>query len=340
VKRYLKVLAFVSCFALITQHAARSTEAAEPANVTITVAKEHIDFLAGGERVARYHIAPSVAKPYFWPLLGPGGVRMTRAWPMEKGQPGETTDHVHQKSAWFCHGDIIPEGIEIKDKIKNVAGVDFWSEGKGHGQMVCTQVAKPRGEKNHGSVTTRNEWRTADGIKILDETRTIHLYDFGDTRLFVFDIDFHASVAPITFGDTKEGSFGIRINDSITEKSGKGKLENAEGKVGMKNIWGQPSAWCDYSGPIDGKTVGLAIFDDPANPYPAHWHSRDYGLMAANPFGRDKSGFPALKGKTDLVKLAKGEHLKLRYGLLIHPGDAKEGKVADYFQKFAKLQGP
>src|SRR5262249_28474302 len=149
---------------------------------------------------------------------------------------------------------------------------------------------------------TRNEWRTADGTKILDETRTIHLYDFGDTRLLVFDIDLTASVVPITFGDTKEGSMGIRINDKIAEEitikvkeGGKvkrktikmgGTLENADGKRGEKKCWGHFSKWCDYSGPLRGKTVGLAILDDPSNPYPACWHSRGYGLMAANPFGR------------------------------------------------------
>src|SRR5262249_1849132 len=119
--------------------------------------------------------------------------------------------------------------------------------------------------------------------------------------------------------------------------TGKGKLENADGKVNEKNIWGQKSPWCDYSGTLDGKVVGLAILDDPANNPTCCWHSRGYGLMAANPFGRDKS-FPAMKGKTDLVKLAKGEHLKLRYGVLIHPGDAKDGKVADYYQRFVKLK--
>jgi hypothetical protein len=84
--------------------------------------------------------------------------------------------------------------------------------------------------------------------------------------------------------------------------------------------------------------VGLAILADPSNSVPTAWHARDYGLMAANPFGRSKSGFPAMKDKSDLVKLAKGEHLKLRYGVLIHSGDAKEGKVSDYYQQFIKLR--
>ena len=45
-----------------------------------------------------------------------------------------------------------------------------------------------------------------------------------------------------------------------------------------------------------------------------------------------------MKGRTDLVHLARGEALKLRYGLLIHPGDANEGKVAEYFDRFVKLR--
>src|SRR5262249_28814913 len=245
----------------------------EPGSVAIKPAKDHIDFLVRGELVGRYHIGPAVPKPYFWPLNAPGGVPVTRAWPMEKGTPGESTDHIHQKSAWFCHGDVIPEGLPLKAKIRGVEGVDFWSEAKGHGRIVCTQVDDPKVEKGKGSVTTRNEWRTADGTKILDETRTGRLYDMGKARLRVLDIDRLASTYPVTFGNTKEGSMGVRVNDKIraevTENKkrvkGLGKIENADGKVDERECWGQLSRWCDYSGPIDGKTVGITLFDDPKN---------------------------------------------------------------------------
>jgi hypothetical protein len=316
-----------------------SRAADEPSGVSIDVAKDHVDFHMGKNLVTRYHVAPEVAKPYFWPVNAPNGVPVTRDWPMEPPKPGESKDHVHQKSMWFCHGDVIPEGIELKQKIKGVEGVDFWSEAKGHGVIVCTKIGEPKVEKDHGQITTTNEWRTADAQKVLDETRTIHLYKMGDATLLVFDVDLHASAVPITFGDTKEGSLGVRIRDSIREQNGKGKLTNAEGKETEKNCWGRVSAWCDYSGPVEGKTAGIAIFADPANPYSSCWHSRAYGLTAANPFGREKSGFPAMKGKSDLVKLAKGEHLKLRYGLLLHAGDVQEGKVAENFEKFVKLKG-
>jgi hypothetical protein len=325
-------------FALLTYSTCllHAAPADDGPSVSIESAKDHLDFRIGKELVTTYHIEPDVAKPYFWPLNAGGGVPLTRAWPMDASS-SETKDHVHQKSAWFCHGDVIPEGIELKDKVKGVKGVDFWSEAPGHGVIACVDVGKPNAAKGHAWVTTRNEWRTTDKTKILDETRTIHLYDLDGARLLVLDIDLSASACPITFGDTKEGAFGVRIRDALTEKDGKGLLENAEGKKTEKECWGRQSKWCDYSGKIDGKPFGLTLLDDLTNPYPACWHSRGYGLSAANPFGRAGSGFPAMQDKTDLVKLAKGDHLKLRYGLLLHTGDAKDGKVQECFERFVKL---
>ena len=60
--------------------------------------------------------------------------------------------------------------------------------------------------------------------------------------------------------------------------------------------------------------------------------------MAANPFGRNESGFPAQKGKTDLVKLKKDEHLVLRYALYAHTGDAKAATVADVFKQYSEAK--
>src|ERR1019366_6773987 len=131
-----------------------------PAGVTIEVREgREINFLAGKDLITTYHIGPDAAKPYFWPLHAPNGVAVTRAWPMQEPQPGEQTDHVHQKSGWFSHGDVIPEGIDVKQKIKGIEGVDFWSEGDGHGRIVCVKVGEPEQGKRQARIVTDNEWR-------------------------------------------------------------------------------------------------------------------------------------------------------------------------------------
>ncbi len=313
---------------------------AQGGKVHIEFKKKNAEFYIGKSLITTYHV-DGYAKPIFWPLNAPGGIPLTRNYPPPEGQ---AADHPHQKSAWFCHGDVIPQGIDFKSPIKNVAGVDFWSEAKGHGEIFTTSALVLEGKPE--SLRTHHIWRTAERVKIMEEDRVITLYDLGKAYLIVVNIDLHASVCPITFADTKEGAFGIRINDVINanpaskgKPAGKGKIQNAEGKIGEKECWGQISAWCDYSGPIDGKEVGLAVFADPKNAHPTCWHVRGYGLMAANPFGRDKSAkFPAMKGNNELVRLKKGEHLQLRYGMLLHTGDAVRGEVAAAYDRFVKLR--
>jgi len=323
--------------------------AARADDATATVTKDAIEFKSGSTVVAKYVTAESVAKPYLYPVLAPNGVPVTRAWPMDPGPPMGTKDHVHQKSVWFCHGDVIPEGIELKVKSANKGdvGVDFWSEAKDasgprHGKIKVVKVGKPvQVAKNHVSVETQNEWFTPDGVKIMDETRVVHFVDNPEGRLFAFDIVLKATVCPITFGDTKEGSFGIRVRDELRmEKKkdtlgGDGVMTNAQGKAGEPDIWGQPSDWVDTSGKADGKEIGVAVFSHPGNPKPS-WHARAYGLVAANPFGREHSGFPSQKGKTDLLKIEKGGEMKLKYAVYAHNGDVKTGKVAEAFESFKK----
>jgi hypothetical protein len=118
-------------------------------------------------------------------------------------------------------------------------------------------------------------------------------------------------------------------------------LENAEGKACVDKktealVWGHLSDWCDYHGTVNGKVVGVAVFDHPSNKARAAWHAREYGLMAANPFGRTVAGFPSQKGKTDLMKIEKGGELKLKYAIYAHSGDTKKGKVAEAFDVFKK----
>lgn len=298
--------------------------------VSADVSKDGVvSFKLGDAVVTRYNAGPKVAKPYFWPVITPGGVAVTRDWPMVPDAK-EAKDHKHQKSAWLCHGDVALEGYQAP-KRKGVDGVDFWSEETGHGTIVATAIAPPTPSGQGGvTVRTSNIWKDSTGKAILTEARTL-VFRPRDTSSWIMEVtsEITASEGGIVFEDTKEGSFGVRVRDDLTEKPGKGVLTNAEGLKGEKNLWGKKSAWCDYSGPTGGKVAGVAIVAHPDNKYPTCWHARGYGLMAANPFGRSKSGFPDMKGRTDLVKLAKGETLKLTYAMVVHDGDAEAAKPGE-----------
>ena len=112
-------------------------------------------------------------------------------------------------------------------------------------------------------------------------------------RIMDFDINLHA-LEKVKFGDTKEGTFAIRLAAGLEEPQKKsppkpprtGMMITSEGGKGEANTWGKRANWVDYAGELDGEKLGIAIFDNPANPkHPTYWHSRSYGLFAANIFG-------------------------------------------------------
>jgi hypothetical protein len=91
----------------------------------------------------------------------------------------------------------------------------------------------------------------------------------------------------------------------------------------------------DYDGTVDGQKVGVVIFNNPKNgPEPPRWHARDYGLFAVNPFGR-KEFDPKAEGAGGKTMKA-GETMRLRYRVVIHPGDYPKKKIDDLYKDYVK----
>ena len=274
---------------------------------------------ADGQLVTRY-IPKSGPKPILWPLIGPTGKEMTRGYPMREALDFEKSDHVHHRSLWFTHGDV--------------NGVDFWSEGANHGDIVHREYLKCAGGKQ-AIIATRNDWIGPDGKKICEDERTFVIDANDKARWIDVELLVKATEGPVTFGDTKEGSFGVRMWETIKVDAKKGgKIVNSEGKVDG-DAWGKEASWVDYYGPIDGEIVGIAIMNHPTSfRYPTPWHVRTYGLFTANPFGlHDFRGSNEVDGSHTLQP---GETLLLRYRVVLHQGDAQQAGIAEMFAEYAK----
>lgn len=273
-------------------------------------------------KVLTCYVTKSGNKPILWPIIGPNGNEITRAYPMRDAGPDERADHRHHRSFWFTHGDV--------------NGISFWHEGDRTGEIVHKEFVKVEGGENP-IIVTRNDWNGPDGKKICEDERTLTFGVDGDSVWIDFDTTVKAAADQVTFGDTKEGCCGVRVAGTmkVDSKQG-GKIVNCEGHTD-RDAWGKPAAWCDYHGPVKGNVVGIAILNHPKSfRYPTYWHVRTYGLFTANPFGL--SNFIKAENGKGAHTLEKGESFTLNYRLLIHKGDEKEGGVAEAFAKYAKTK--
>jgi hypothetical protein len=220
-----------------------------------------------------------------------------------------------------------------------VNGVDFWSEQEGHGRIVERDIELAEARPDRATLATVNDWLDKDGKKICEDRRTLVFRVGKDRHTIDFEAVVKASEGPVTFHETKEGSFGVRMPSIVNSKPpGKGKIVNAEGILN-DDTWGKASPWVDYHGPIAGQTVGVAILNHPSSfRFPTTWHVRNYGLFAANPFGL--GDFTGKKDGSGDHTIPAGETMTLRYRVIFHRGDEREADVAAAFQEWAAIENP
>jgi hypothetical protein len=315
-------LAACSLVWLLPQAAALAAELSvqqHPGRVTVNI---------DGKLFTEY-LTKTGTKPILWPIIGPTGAPMTRAYPMQD-VAGEKHDHPHQRSMWFTHGDV--------------NGIDFWSEpisykagklpaDKKFGSIVHREFLAVEVRDGKAVIGTANDWVDAQGKKQLEDVRQVTCSVEGENRIIDFDVTLKATPGAVTFGDTKEGCFGIRIPTSmdVDSKQG-GQIVTSDGQTD-KDAWGKPARWVDYHGPVDGQQLGIAVLNHPISfRYPTPWHVRTYGLFAGNPFGLHDFN---PKIETGAVTLQPGETLVLSYRVILHRGDEKSADIQAAFDRYA-----
>lgn len=292
------------------------------AEVAVKETPTGADVLIDGNLFTRY-VKKSGAKPILYPIIGPGEMPMTRNYPMTAAGPDEKNDHIHHRSFWFTHGAV--------------NDTDFWAEtGDKLGTIEHRGFKKLAGGEE-GVIVADSDWVDRHGKTILKDERTYKFGVLGDARFIDLDVTLTATDAPVKFGDTKEGSFGIRVAGTMKVEAKKGgEIVNSHGDKDAK-AWGKRAPWVDYHGPIGAKTGGVAILEHPSSfRAPTYWHVRTYGLFAANPFG--VHDFEGDKSQDGSYTLPPGQSITFSYRVLLHAGDEKAADVAGAFESYQALE--
>lgn len=281
----------------------------KPGKLTITI---------GGKPFANYIYEDAViTRPHFSDVMTPCGVQATRNNPPQEGDP---KDHAtFHPGIWLSFGDI--------------NGHDYWRlKAKVEHEMF---VEQPRGGPGKGTFTVRNYYMTTDGKdRVLAELVKYTIVVRPSGNFLLIDSKYSSETNDFTFGDQEEMGLGVRVNTKLTVQYGKGHITNAEGLKDGKETWGKSSVWIDYSGPVENNYAGIALMPSPSNYRPSWYHSRDYGLVAANLFGRD-----AMKqGEKSVIPVKKGDVFTLKYGVLIYctPANVKTDLPKAY-QDYLKI---
>jgi hypothetical protein len=306
--------------------AARFEVRETPSGAVVTVA---------GEPFATY-VVDQVNKPFLWPVHGPDGAEMTRAYPMrdDPAEPSAQRDHVHQRGITFGHEHL---------------GGDTWTERATFGEKADSPRVKALGSIRHrrflaleggddaAVVTSLCDILDAAGTPRLTEIRRMTFREGAGSRLIDIDQDLVAVGSPVEVGDRKDAGLSIRVPTTMAVDSRQGgRLVNSEGLADAA-AWSQPARWVDYHGPAKtgGPTVGVAMLDHPSSfRHPTRWHVRTYGLFTANPFA-SRAYHKDLPDAT--FSLAPGEAIRLRHRFVLHAGDEKAADIEGHWSRYAAL---
>lgn len=311
------------------------------AEFTIQKEADGVKILIDGKLFTKYITGDKETnKPYFYPVIGPTGKGMTRAYPMEDVE-GEAQDHVHQRSLWFGHQfindfDTWHEELTLIGRAKGDAG-KLAELKKTLGASVHREVLETSADKDTAVLKVSTDYTDPSGAVAASDVRTFTFRLGPDgARIIDADIVFTAVGEKVVFSDAKDAGLSLRVAHSLSvdAKQG-GRIVNSDGATD-KDAWGKRADWCDFNGLIDGKKVGIAVLNHPSSfRYPTPWHARTYGLLTANPFGLKTVAEETEEGS---LTLKSGETFTMRHRIIFHAGDEKDADIAGAWQRYAETK--
>lgn len=291
--------------------------------------KEQLDVFINGNYFTSYLYKDAMLrKPVLFPLFTANAVRITRGFPITPN-PNERVDHPHHYGLWFNHGDV--------------NGVDYWNSA-----VIPKHPDGRYGSINHlefltiesgniGVLEVKKEWYDDTKKSVMTE-HTHYTFEGGENKRIITLKTTLTAKDDITFKDSKEGLFALRVRRELETPSDKpallldenlkqtkkkitnntgvsGHFQNSNGIKGYPEVWGKRAKWMLLEGKVNNDSITICIFDHKENPnHPPHWMARDYGLFAVNSLGSNIY----TKGKEQFnLTLKKGESVKFKHQVVI-----------------------
>ena len=250
-----------------------------------------LDICYGEKVIAEFsHTQTPQGRPFICNIHTLDGIKVTRNYPItDKDQD----DHPHHQGLFHTFSQL--------------NGIDFWHM-KGMAKHRLFTVPPKDGHPALSSA--ESVYLDRDGeTPLLKETMSYGFHITSEGLLITINAIIEAEAEKVIIGSKEEGGIAIRVASDLRVQKG-GKMIDNKGRKGGKAIWGKAARWVDNSGKKKGRWVGATLFASHSDLGVFHWHSRDYGLIAANPFG------PLNKAPDKILK--KGEKLSFNYGLMVH----------------------
>lgn len=257
----------------------------------------------GGQPFSTYVYRDEVIpRPYWSNVRAPNGDSVTRKHP-----PGDDkyADHpTMHPGIWMSFGDI--------------SGVDFWRNKARtrHVRFMQEPVSGP----GIGTFQVENSYETFEDELVCGETATYTIRVVEGGYLIEWQSEFRATDNDVEFGDQEEMGLGFRVAKPLSVRYGTGEILNDSGQRNEAGVWGKTARWCDYGAVVGDQRLGITVIPHPDNFRKSWMHARDYGFIAANPFGRNAM----TGGAKSSVRVQQGESLTLKYGLFIYSIPASE----------------
>lgn len=287
---------------------------------------KQIHVLANGEHFTSYLYDTTLMKPVLYPVYSSSQIRVQRLYPLKEVE-GENHDHPHHVGVHFTYGAD-----------EEVNGNNYWQGQQGETRISHKKVTQKEVQDGKAILGTQSHWVGREGDVVMVEDRTMEFTTDQSERAIDFTFNLEAQDEKVTFGDTKEGMFAIRVANWLTEEDGNATYLNSEGEKTSENVWGKRAEWVRLEGSHEGKDIGIVIMNHPSSVnYPTYWHARGYGLFGANPLG--KFMFEEGRGVEDPeplnYEIPAGESGLFKFKMIIYEGHRTADQINEAFEDYS-----